>query len=1051
MEEIVASLRERAKELSCLYRVDDLLNRQETPKDQILQEVVEALPPGWQYPEICQARLNLEGEVYQTSDIERTPRFMKADILIEGEPVGELEVFYTEEKPPAHEGPFLKEEGRLINTIAERIAYFLFQRRLTRARARWEHAVESISSRERPWVVIRDFLRQTDPKLLVRITRKMINHLFWSGVAQAQELLQEFAPGTGVMRVEIPDENRPLQRADLGALEALADKTFEIAADHLSEDELVTRIQTWIKEDKTSSLLDAVSVLNTPLGELIEAIGRFKTSSVNEAELPGSLRTELKVGLIRRFFAEQLDYINVAKDFTETRDFYGLVSRILGSPESKGKLGGKSAGIFLASRIIEKSLPEVSLLNGLKFPATWHIASDAMLDFIRNNDLNDVYSTKYRDISQVRLDYPHTIQVFKNSHFPSEIVSGLSAVLDEIESRPIIVRSSSLLEDRSGAAFSGKYKSLFLANQGSKRECLEALKDAIAEIYASIFNPDVIEYRAEKGLLDVHEEMAILIQEVVGSKVGRYYLPSFSGVAFSNNEFRWSARIKREDGLLRLVPGLGTRAVDRLTDDYPILIAPGQPGLRANVTLDEIVRYSPKKIDVINVETKEFETIDVLVLLRQYGEDYPAVRQLVSIAERDHIRKPSGLGPDFENDELVVNFEGLIADTPFVAQMRALLQMLQKSLGRPVDVEFASDGSDLYLLQCRPQSYTADAFPAPIPRNLSREKMLFSANRFITNGQVSNITHIVYVDPDAYNQIDDLNRLKDVGRAVGKLNKLLPKRKFILMGPGRWGSRGDIKLGVSVTYGDINNTALLVEIARKKGNYVPELSFGTHFFQDLVESGIRYLPLYPDQEGIFFNELFFRRSHNVLSELAPDLSRLSETVRVIDVTRERPDQVCHVLMNSDLDEAVGLLGRPAETMETAQQIAATAEPTPEDHWRWRLRMAESLASELDQARFGVKAVYLFGGVKNAIAGPGSDIDLIVHFAGDAEQRRELASWLEGWSLSLAEINYLRTGYRTDGLLDVHWITDEDVAQQTSFAAKINAVTDAARPLPMKKP
>ena len=124
---------------------------------------------------------------------------------------------------------------------------------------------------------------------------------------------------------------------------------------------------------------------------------------------------------------------------------------------------------------------------------------------------------------------------------------------------PLIVRSSSLLEDRTGAVFSGKYKSLFLANQGTKRERLTSLLEAVAEVYASIFNPDAIEYRAERDLLDVHEEMGIMIQEVVGKKVGKYFLPAFSGVAFSNNDFRWSPRIKREDGLVRMVPGLGTR------------------------------------------------------------------------------------------------------------------------------------------------------------------------------------------------------------------------------------------------------------------------------------------------------------------------------------------------------------------------------------------------------------------------------------------------------------------------------------------------------------
>ena len=96
--------------------------------------------------------------------------------------------------------------------------------------------------------------------------------------------------------------------------------------------------------------------------------------------------------------------------------------------------------------------------------------------------------------------------------------------------------------------------------------------------------------------------------------------------------------------------------------------------------------------------------------------------------------------------------------------------------------------------------------------------------------------------------------MRDVGRAVGRLNKLLPKRQFILIGPGRWGSRGDIKLGVPVTYSDINNSAMLIEVARQKGNYLPDLSFGTHFFQDLVEASIRYLPLYPDDPEIAFQE-----------------------------------------------------------------------------------------------------------------------------------------------------------------------------------------------------
>ena len=109
----------------------------------------------------------------------------------------------------------------------------------------------------------------------------------------------------------------------------------------------------------------------------------------------------------------------------------------------------------------------------------------------------------------------------------------------------------------------------------------------------------------------------------------------------------------------------------------------------------------------------------------------------------------------------------------------------------------------------------------------------------------------MYVDPAAYSQIPTREEMLDVGRAIGRLNSILTKRKFILMGPGRWGSRGDIKLGVNVTYSDINNTAALIEVAQKQGDYIPDLSFGTHFFQDLVESSIRYLPIYPDHLGYF--------------------------------------------------------------------------------------------------------------------------------------------------------------------------------------------------------
>jgi predicted nucleotidyltransferase len=327
-----------------------------------------------------------------------------------------------------------------------------------------------------------------------------------------------------------------------------------------------------------------------------------------------------------------------------------------------------------------------------------------------------------------------------------------------------------------------------------------------------------------------------------------------------------------------------------------------------------------------------------------------------------------------------------------------------------------------------------------------QSQILFSANRYVSNGKGPDITHIVYVDPEGYSQLADLSELRDVGRAVSSLNKILPKRQFILMGPGRWGSRGDIKLGVSVTYSDISNTNMLIEIARKQGNYMPDLSFGTHFFQDLVEFQIRYLPLYPDDARVIFKESFFKQAHNMLSDLLPEYADLAHTVYVIDVPRNSGGKVLRVLMNADLDEAVGILTSPGPP-ETSTAIRSSAGARPsEDHSRWRARMAEHIAENIDRNSMGVKGLYLIGSTKNTTAGPDADIDLIVHFCGTPQMKHDLEMWLDGWSLCLAEMNFLRTGVSKEVLLDVRFVTDEDIAQQTSFAAKIDAVTDAARSL-----
>ena len=1049
---LLDDLQERAKELNCLYEVENHLGRAGALLGEVLHGVVSAIPPGFQYPQVCRASISYSGEEYRSRDFDPSEWRLEAPIQVQDEVVGVICVYYVEEMPSEAEGPFLAEERRLLTTIADRLGHFLFYQKLRNFNQDLKAArTQEREGQEVDWHPSIHLLRESDRSAYLRIARRMLNHLTRIGISEARFIMR--GPSVpGESEDVAPESNVPTHQWKPDAATLLSDKPFELAAQHLSSDELLTRVQRWMFEDKAGQFMRVLNSHRTSLPELSDAIRRFHLLVSDGEGLPPSTLKSLRASLTHRLLTEQLDFVRVAKDFVEISDFADLVQRLIMPGKSYGKLGGKGAGLVLAHKILTRTQPKEHPVGNVKIPRTWYIASDGLVDFVEHNDLQDVFEQKFKEIDQVRDEYPNIIRLFKGAAFTPRVISGLSMALDDLGDVPIIVRSSSLLEDRLGSAFSGKYKSLFLANQGTKEYRLAALLDAITEVYASIFGPDPIEYRRDHGLLEFVEEMGVLIQEVVGTKIGHYFFPAFAGVAFSNNEFRWSPRIQREDGLVRMVAGLGTRAVDRVADDYPVLAVPGQPKLRANVAISEVVRYSPRKIDVIDLESEAWETVTLADFMAEHSREYPALPLVFSILRDDIFQKPIGLLVDPEKDELIVTFQELFQGTPFLTHMRNMLTLLQEQLGTPVDVEFAHDGKDFYLLQCRPQSHGEDAAPAPIPKDVPEQDIFFSANRYVSNGFVPDITHVVYVDPEKYGEINNREDLLAVGRAVGRLNKLLPKRQFILMGPGRWGSRGDLKLGVSVTYSDISNSAMLIEIARRKGNYLPDLSFGTHFFQDLVEARIRYLPLYPDEPDVIFNENVFGETTNLLPEILPQFEHLTEVVHVVDVPAAASGQVLRVLQNADLDEAVAFLADPEEGSQP-QPKASTAgdsQHKPVQYWQWRLRMAKRISEEMNADRFGVEALYVFGSTKNATAGPASDIDLLVHFRGEEKQLQDLLAWLEGWGLCLAELNYLRTGYRTEGLLDVHIVTDDDIAKRNSYAVKIGAVTDAAQELPLRK-
>ncbi len=1020
-------LKERVKELDCLYGLTSIVKDGNLSTGEALQKIIELIPPAWQYPDITCTRITIDDKEYKTNNFKETKWSQVSNIILDDKKIGVLEVYYLEEKPQLGEGPFLIEERRLIDAISDLLGKYIGERRIKEA-----FAESKTAEKKQDWEVIIDLLIKTDPRTLLRMTRKMTYYLYRHENEKITSLLGRVCPvDKGSSSSQWCGINMPNPRQDLDSLKTIQKQIFEIAKESTPPEEISNLFQNWMKQDKTRPLLLSSQKEGIPLLEITDELNRFFSQNAEETTMASEDNISIKTALIRRFFTNRPEYVNIAKTFIEPEDFVSLLGRTIGPSHGSGKFGGKTSGVFLAEKIIKENMEKNEKLKGISFPRSWYITSDTIFNFIHYNDLDETFQTKYLHPDQIRQEQPFLEQVFKNATFPNEIVEGFRRIIQDLEGKPIIVRSSSLLEDSYGAAFSGKYKSLFVSNTGNEEERLYSLIDAIAEVYASTFGPDPIEYRRERGLLDFSEEMGILIQEVVGIKVGHYYMPVFGGVAFSKNEFQWSPRIQREDGMIRLVPGLGTRAVDRVGNDYPILVSPRKPKLQVNALVSERIQYSPRYMDVINLKSGAIETVDAIDLLKEHADEFPSLNQIISIHKDGRLVNPPSILLNPKESDMVITFSNLFEKSDFLEKMKHILFLLEEKIGTPVDVEFASDGEKLYVLQCRPQSQSRGMERKPIPKNVSQDKKLFSTNKYVTTGQVENIEYIVYVVLEEYANLESREEMQKIATIINELNNKLPKRKFILMGPGRWGSRGDIKLGVPVKYGDINNTSLLVEIAKEKGEYTPELSFGTHFFQDLVEAEIKYLPLYPDESENTFNESLLLHQENQLSHILKNYQNYEHVVRVIKTSDVYSGNSLSVIMDGEAGEALAYLKSP-------------------DHWSWRMQKVEEIAEKLDSEVHGVESLYLIGSTKEGTAGPASDIDLLVHFKGTEEQKEKLMAWLDKYGKKLDEENKERTGLKTDGLLDVHIITDEDIKKKDSWATHITSPYMSVKKIPLKK-
>ena len=679
-------------------------------------------------------------------------------------------------------------------------------------------------------------------------------------------------------------------------------------ASFFSDAEIENHINLARKQDRFKNLNRVINKEGATSKNIKQALKEFCEIPMGDLYISPNEAEGVRVSLINHFISNQLPFIGIGKRYITIRDIEELVDNIYWSHRRPGKIGGKAAGMFLAYKILVPKLtpgdPEID--QYVRIPESYYFSSGIFSDFLDYNNLDQFHSQKYKTREEIEEEYKNISELFERSSFPPDTIEDFRNFLEKIGEHPLVLRSSSFLEDNFGYAFSGKYDSFFVANQGDIQTRLNEFIWGLKQVHTSTFGPGPILYRRNHNLLDFDEKMSVLVQKVVGRRFGNYFFPLAAGVGFSYSSYTWTSRIKKEDGLVRMVFGIGTRAVDRIGQDYARMVHLSHPLLRPEVEAQQIMKYSQKIIDVLNLETGKLESIPYMTLLKKVS--YPDLYLVVSENQDGHLSAPMLKGQPIKYTGTCLTFENLLSKKIFPSLMKKVLRQLQDAYGRPVDIEFAWDDGHLYILQCRSLAVSQDIGEVELPKDLPQEQIIFTNTQVVSNTIVSDIEYIVYVCPRCYGELSTYDEKLAIGRVVSRLNRLLQDKRFALFGPGRWGSN-DINLGVRVGYEDINNTLILGEVAFAKENYTPEVSFGTHFFNDLVEAQIAPVAIFPDQTDTIFNEKFFMESSNQLSLLAAEFELHQTVVHVVHVPSSAEGRLLQVYQNNEEQKGIGFLGK----------------------------------------------------------------------------------------------------------------------------------------------
>ena len=556
-------------------------------------------------------------------------------------------------------------------------------------------------------------------------------------------------------------------------------------------------------------------------------------------------------------------------------DYFEVHSRMVGT----GMIGGKACGMLLSRKIVENHRPDI--FERFEPHDSYYIGSDVFYAYIVDNGFWDLRIRQRTEEGYFALAGEFEQKIMKGK-FPSRIEAEFRRILDYYGNDPVIVRSSSILEDGFGNAFAGKYESVFCGNRGDPEERLQKFEEAVRIVYASTMSMSALDYRKRRGLDKRDEQMAILVQRVSGSRYEGFFMPCTAGVGYSASPYRIGAE-KPKSGMLRLVMGLGTAAVDRRTGSYPRLVSLDSPMKVISTDPGDRQKFSQRIVDAISAETNNVEGFDAMKI----GSAVPYY--LKNMVFTHNYETESRLRERGDHREVMfITCDGLAKNEQLMADMRDILGLLQSHYENAVDTEytinFAPDGSYVIdLLQCRPLQLTAEGDKVIVPEGIGRENILLET-KGVSMGfsRELSLDAVVYIDPIAYYQLP-YRRKYEIKEALARVNWHYrgQGRHLLLLTPGRICTSSP-ELGVPSGFSDISEFSVIAEVSESKVGYIPELSYGSHIFQDLVEAGILYTAVFEEETTVAYRPELLGQFTDRTGELADLAGDTGDVFRVYE-------------------------------------------------------------------------------------------------------------------------------------------------------------------------